>query len=1025
MRYKKLIIHNIASIDDATIDFEGPKLRDKALFLICGDTGAGKTTILDSICLALYGDTPRMSAAASDSFESSTGADAETTTMSVGDCRQLLRRGTGEGFAQLVFVGNDSKDYTATWTVRRSRDKVNGKLQAVVRTLYDHSNDITYKGKEIDPLVKGHIVGQDMQQFCKTSMLAQGEFSKFLTSKEDDKAAILEKLTGTEKFAAIGAKIFSIYTQKKDEFERADGEAKGIKPMAPEELKQAKDTLEELKAKISGLEKLRGEYEDVVKKLDDYKLCLEKDEELSFREKGLAADYEVLLMGVNDLVAQRKRVEAECESLSKRIEEKAPLKEMFENAKGIIENLRSFIQEKEAKRAAEAELRSLEQQAEPLDKAMKEAEAMRKRQEEADAAKQKELTQARERLSAMDRVTKDAEYKRLNLIVGEVDKALAKYKAYEESISRYNTWKTSIEVAKSEIASLEKAASEQEIAKNNAARMEADSLEYYQKMQNAVADWPREQRQLLKVGDRCPVCGQVITSELHEDEFESALALPRQTYEEKRAVAKNAAETYSITMGELRAKQTTLGSFEESMKTEEAASKSIYGEYVKICAALGLEMLTVEEIRSYGRNASMEASELGKALDEIDVYAAAVTKMQSEKDQLASELKLATETSQRIMDDLKALELRINNVKVKISVATQKLNEQTENLKGKIKYDDYKSQDPSALMQRIDEDSREYASWGKSLEEGRLFVKANDEVIARCNEWTGAMIKKHPAWNHGVAVSQPLASIDSVLLSLSARESVLEAESNANEETKMSLETAINAFYGSHDADDEQSVRSACSAFSSEISGLNQQIGTITQILRDDEAKNSRQAELQRVVEEKRAVKDKWEELCDAFGDSNGKKFRKIAQSFILEGLIVSANWYLKRLSPRYILDAKPGSLTIVVRDLYAGGAESAGSTLSGGECFIASLSLALALSGMGKQENSFGVSTLFIDEGFGTLSGEPLGKVMDVLQQLHMMGGKQVGIISHVAALSEKITTQICVKRKSNGISSSVEVIG
>lgn len=1025
MRYKKLIIHNIASIDDATIDFEGPKLRDKALFLICGDTGAGKTTILDSICLALYGDTPRMSAAASDSFESSTGADAETTTMSVGDCRQLLRRGTGEGFAQLVFVGNDSKDYTATWTVRRSRDKVNGKLQAVVRTLHDHSNDITYKGKEIDPLVKGHIVGQDLQQFCKTSMLAQGEFSKFLTSKEDDKAAILEKLTGTEKFAAIGAKIFSIYTQKKDEFERADGEAKGIKPMAPEELKQAKDTLEELKAKISGLEKLRGEYEDVVKKLDDYKLCLEKDEELSFREKGLAADYEVLLMGVNDLVAQKKKAESECSFLTQKIGERAPLKEMFENAKGIVENLRSFIQESGAKRAAEAELRSLEQQAEPLDKAMKEAEAMRKRQEEADAAKQKELTQARERLSAMDRVTKDAEYKRLNLIVGEVDKAIAKYDAYEESMSRFGTWKTSVNVAKADMEALQKTASEAEAASKRAAQMEADSLEYYQKIQNSLADWPREQRQLLKVGDHCPVCGQIIGFELHEDEFESALTVPRQAYEEMREIAKNAASRYSVTMGELREKQKTLTSFEESLKKEESASRFIYGEFVKICASLGLEMLTVQEIKTYRENASQEAMALGKQIDEIDAFADIVMKMQDEKDTLAAMLKKAETALQESKNKVEALGRRVNEEKIKASVASSKLKELTESLKGKISYDDYKSQDPVALMRRIEEDSREYATWVDTLEKTKILVKGYVEAIGRCNEWTGAMTKKYPSWNHSVTVSRPLTSLDPMLMSLSSRESALEAELKSNLDHKLSLEAAINAFYGSHDAKDEQMLRDACSSFTIALSDMNQQIGTISQIIHDDEVKKSRQAELLKDADAKRAVKDKWEQLYDAFGDSNGKKFRKIAQSFILEGLVESANWYLKRLSPRYILDAKPGSLTIVVRDLYAGGAESAGSTLSGGECFIASLSLALALSGMGKQENSFGVSTLFIDEGFGTLSGEPLGKVMDVLQQLHMMGGKQVGIISHVAALSEKITTQICVKRKSNGISSSVEVIG
>ena len=152
-------------------------------------------------------------------------------------------------------------------------------------------------------------------------------------------------------------------------------------------------------------------------------------------------------------------------------------------------------------------------------------------------------------------------------------------------------------------------------------------------------------------------------------------------------------------------------------------------------------------------------------------------------------------------------------------------------------------------------------------------------------------------------------------------------------------------------------------------------------------------------------------------GDSTGSKFRKIAQSYILGELLHSANGYLRQFNNRYELEANPGTLVILVRDLLQGDLTSA-NTLSGGECFMVSLALALALSSTtGKM---FSVDTLFIDEGFGSLSPNYLDNVMETLNRLYDMGGRRVGIISHVEMLKERVTTQIRVERdpKNNTVS-------
>lgn len=130
MQLKRLIIHNIASIADAEIDFGKGVLQGAPIFLICGDTGAGKSTILDSICLALYGETPRMTSVSKEELEMQF-ADSKNKYYA-NDNAQLLRRGTGEGFARLYFTGNDGKDYEATWEVHRNHDKPEKRLQRPV-----------------------------------------------------------------------------------------------------------------------------------------------------------------------------------------------------------------------------------------------------------------------------------------------------------------------------------------------------------------------------------------------------------------------------------------------------------------------------------------------------------------------------------------------------------------------------------------------------------------------------------------------------------------------------------------------------------------------------------------------------------------------------------------------------------------------------------------------------------------------------------------------------------------------------
>ena len=217
-------------------------------------------------------------------------------------------------------------------------------------------------------------------------------------------------------------------------------------------------------------------------------------------------------------------------------------------------------------------------------------------------------------------------------------------------------------------------------------------------------------------------------------------------------------------------------------------------------------------------------------------------------------------------------------------------------------------------------------------------------------------------------------------------------------------------------------------ALNERIEGIEKQLaeigekkGAINQELKTDKENKERLGALIKEAEDKKAVYQKWSRLNELIGNSSGSKFRKIAQSYVLTSLIHSANSYMKTLTDRYTLKVTPGTFVISLEDAYQGFVSRAASTISGGESFLVSLSLALALSDIGQQLQ---VDILFIDEGFGTLSGEPLQKAVETLRSLHSKTGRHAGIISHVEELQERIPVQIQVNQEGNNSSSKVKIV-
>ena len=217
------------------VDFSHPDYASNGIFAITGPTGAGKTTILDAICLGLYGRTPRL----------------DKVTKSA---NEIMSRQTGECFAEVTFETQKGR-YRCHWSQHRARKRSEGELQPARHEIADADTGALLETKTtlVGEFIE-NTTGMDFERFTRSMLLAQGGFAAFLQAPPDQRSPILEQITGTEIYSQISMKVHERKSQEKEKLDLLQAELKGIQVMDGDEERGLQTALAEKRAREAEME---------------------------------------------------------------------------------------------------------------------------------------------------------------------------------------------------------------------------------------------------------------------------------------------------------------------------------------------------------------------------------------------------------------------------------------------------------------------------------------------------------------------------------------------------------------------------------------------------------------------------------------------------------------------------------------------------------------------------------------------------------------------------------------------------
>ncbi len=1141
MKLEQLEIHNIASIKDATIDFTEPPLSDADVFLISGKTGAGKSTILDAICLALYNNTPRLESTRMEGGLIDEGirkANSSKVVVKANSSAQLLSRDCGEGYVKLRFKGNNNCRYEAVWSIARAYknpQKALGKPIWELRNL-DTGIYLSRKGEIRSEITRA--VGLDFNQFCRTTMLAQGAFSRFLDSTDDEKSEILEKITGVDIYTRVGKKIYEITAGKKEAFLIASSKAQDISLLSEDEISSIRKSIISITASIKTAELNKRSCEEKSLWLKNAKLFADEAEKAKARLSTLRdetatpqnKDNRILInefdstrepresiLALRKAAADRRKLKRERQLLSQRMQQVAKslagVELQISNSEEKISKFNTLINASSAHATIfkekdtiianltllESLRRDIKHTNEEITRNTRHIEgSLKTTLEEAD----KRLIAAIKNIADLDTeiasLSDEIEQRGLARLRNErniVSDTITDITTLSHTITDFETETLRLQKAKKSIELQNKHSEElkaliTDISKEaEVLKAECETIDSTLSMQRkTVEDWVHEARARLSIGDICPVCNQKVAilppaDDLLREIFEKTKLLAierRKEYDAKMeclngykaelkqveaSITEQKKEIADLTtLTSLKAKIAELAhkcGFEDGSKLKSDDLQRILAEHINCKSVIDKEIASLNETEKALNQRRQLRPNLERKKEQCDILKDAAQKEINDMLTLIETDRTLLKDQQMRLDDIIAqISCKINSSEWDSNWLAETDSFTKELIAKSDAYDKAKSKKTELenFINHLRSVATTVASTLEDIQQCglRLHVKPIDKITqiaverlissasellaaAKTNssqliEVTSAIeaarlaLTSYRCKSGNIAISRILylALIDYERINMIRDQihrldmKISEAEgamvqATSNIATHAMQRPVISA------ADTIASLDSEAETLQKKILENSASKGAIEQELATDTENRRRMQSMVEEREKARVEFEKWSLLSNLAGSADGKAFRKIAQSYVLSGLVNSANYYMAQLTDRYRLISTPGSFLLSIEDAYQGYVSRATSTISGGETFLVSLSLAIALSDIG---GGLTVDTLFIDEGFGTLSGESLSRAIDTLRMLHTRSGRKIGIISHIEELKEQIPVQIRVSQRPGSPWSTVKTL-
>jgi len=954
MRIERVVIENINSLaGHFEVDFTD-RGYSGGLFALVGPSGAGKTTVLDAICLALYGQTPRI--------------DTISATKD-----ELMTKGEDSCLAEAVFVSRGRR-YKSAFAHKRSNG--NNPFRLVDREIieYTEGGPVTVASgiRECDAKIV-EATGLDYSRFTRSIMLAQFRFAEFLKANANERAEILEQVTDMEIYRRISAGVFERMRREEDALTQIRMKSSLI--ALPDEQEEASLMREHKRLELAlpvqtKLREALRQCGEMLTRIDEYERTLAKD-------------------AVQTPVLQKMLTEGDARL--------AEAQRTEQHAAATLESLRETLKavraldiqvETQKKECSRLDTDAKKQDAAVLEHKKRIVEIFRRYEPEADGPRLKVMYETDD-VSALLR----------SGVQAELDEATKQQRAVKESIAALlqgkdeAAWLVQIQTLSTGLALIEvREAAEKARKELEAEKRRRDELEEQHKRHKATAaeieekyEYARlnakfgEERRKLEDGKPCPLCGAVhhpFAGQESDQSFEKQV--------EKQRVEADAAvrqvEKEIAVCSQRQSDMTTR--IAELEQTEQQHKQALGGEP---------SAATPEEIKAALEDAQKRIREYP-----------ALLKRQSEAAEEAH--KLAARMGE-VDKDVQAVAMR----KEQIGEAQQQADALREELaKAQGILGGYTKQ-RAELFGSKDADAEE-------AEANRAYKAAQQTKEQRRTERdkTFAELEQNA---RDITRTRETLEKEHAAMTVQYEAARMQAQGIEAPEEGNALHDAFAQALKALGEQPDTAVFAVAEALDALVADGTEHRAIIARNLSEIAQNRKALKELQTAERGQKKRYEKWGSLNKFIGSKDGDKFSRMAQGITFDALLRYANLSLSRMTDQYVLvrDMEGGKpLELAVLDNYRAGEQRPVSNLSGGESFLVSLALALGLSEMSSGRAR--IDSLFIDEGFASLDENYLEAALQTLSTLSTREDKLVGVISHVEALKERIDTQIEVRKRTGG---------